>query len=249
MATGTLLAPRPDSSRPPRRLPPPVTPCPCLQPRSLAFRSSPPTLATFRSRRAEGTLPRPPARPQKQGPPPRSLTRPRPLAPRRRRSCLLPAEAPQETLTPAHGYPLGAIFGKQGPIGAGTTSSVTLSPQAAQPFPTISFRSFLLAARTSLRALTRARQGRDEGESVRKYEGNPRPAAGLVARRSEHPASPDYFVLPRGAAGSTFFTADPILRCCQPIGQRAGVKGRQRQSAPAESRKRRPTIEQLVGGA
>lgn len=93
----------------------------------------------------------------------------------------------------------------------------------------------------SLRALTRARQGRDEGGSVGKYEVNLRPAAGLGAPR--FCSLPDYFVLAWGAAGSTFFTADPMLRSSERIGQRAGVKGRQHQSqhplrteAPANQR-------------
>lgn len=216
-------------------LPAPSAAAPARCPRP---RSSAPILATVRSRRALETLPNPPARPQNQGSPLPPAHSPA-ASPRSRRRCRrLPAEAPQETLTPAHGYPLGAIFGKQGPIGAGTTSSVTRLPR-------ISFRSFLRAAGTSLRALTRARQGRDEGGSVGKYEENLRPAAGLRAPR--FCSSPDYFVSAWGAAGSTFFTADPMLRGREPIGQRAGVKGRQHQSQHPQ-RTEAPANQRGVGG-
>lgn len=148
------LAPRPDRpSRPaaapaPSRSPSPPLPSPPAAPRHLPSggersgpqgaqrrsprRALPPPASASASAAAPARHPpsrRPSARGAAARPPPAAGTplahspaRPQPLAARR---CLLPAEAPQETLTPAHGYPLGAIFGKQGPSAAGTTSSVT----------------------------------------------------------------------------------------------------------------------------
>lgn len=119
---------------------------------------------------------------------PRGAGTPGPLAHRRSPARSAPAAAPQETLTPAHGY-RSALF-------LGNKARPRPELQVLSHSSSVCFRTFLRAAPAGPRALSGAGQGRDGTGLAGRGAVPPRRAVRRARPRSALEASPDYFVGP-----------------------------------------------------